>query len=153
MSVSDAAFENIWFVGEVIRETLIRGSPRLASKLCDNDPKHFYATLFSNASQSLYPANSIGAFTVELPQLIELGPTDNWEVGLCDISQPPNTVGTLKSVEVVGDTTALVYCDLILPQDVGKCLVRCLRTFILPTIHGDTSTIIFIICLAMNTQL
>jgi len=53
MIESDAAFENICFVGEVIRETLIRGSYRLASKIYDNDSKHFYVTLFSNASQSL----------------------------------------------------------------------------------------------------
>jgi len=77
----------------------------------DNDPKHFYVSLFSNASQTLYPTNTIGAFTVELPQPIELGPKDNWEVGLCEISYPPNTVGTLKPLNVVGDTTALVYCD------------------------------------------
>jgi len=31
MNESGEAFENIWFVGEVIRETLIRGSQRLAS--------------------------------------------------------------------------------------------------------------------------
>ena len=111
MNESGAAFVNIWFVGEVIRETLIHGSQRLASKMFDNDPKHFYMTLFSNASQSLYPTNTIGAFTVELPQPIELGPKDNWEVGLCEISYPPNTVGTLKPLNVVGDTTALVYCD------------------------------------------
>jgi len=103
----------------------------------DNDPKHFYVTLFSNASQSLYPTNTIGAFTVELPQPIELGPNDNWEVELCEISYPPNTVGTIKSVNFVGDTTALVYCDVISPQYVGKSLVRCLRTFIYPTIYGE----------------
>jgi len=67
MNETGAAFENIWFVGEVIRETLIRGSQRLASKLFDNDPKHFYVTFFSNTSQILYPTNTIGAFTVELP--------------------------------------------------------------------------------------
>ena len=78
MNESGAAFENIWFVGEVIRETLIRGSQRLASKIFDNDPKHCYVTLFSNAS---HPTNTIGAFTVELPQPIELGPNDNLEVG------------------------------------------------------------------------
>jgi len=63
-----------------------RGSQRLASKMFDNDPKNFYVTLFSNASQSLYPTNTIGAFTVEIPQPIELGPKDNSEVGLCEIS-------------------------------------------------------------------
>jgi len=103
----------------------------------DNDPKHFYVTLFSNASTSLYPANTIGAFTVELPRPKELGPNDKWEVGLCEISYPPNHVGTLKSVNVVGDTTVLVYTDVISPQYVGRVLVRCLRTFIYPTLHGE----------------
>jgi len=81
MNELGAAFENIWFVGEVIRKTLIRGYQRIASKMFDNDPKHFYVKLFSNASQILYPTNMIGAFTVELPQPIELGPNDKWEVG------------------------------------------------------------------------
>jgi len=30
-----------------------------------------------------------------------------------------------------------VYCDVISPQYVGKSLVRCLRTFIYPTIYGE----------------
>ena len=82
MYESSAAFDNIWFFGEVIRETLIRGTQRLASRMIDNDPKYFYMTLFSNALQNLYPTNTIVAFTVELPQPIELVPNDNWEVGL-----------------------------------------------------------------------
>ena len=86
MNESGAAFENIRFVGEVIRETLRRGSQRLASSIFDNEPKEFYVTLFSNALQSLYPTNTIVAFTVELWQSIELGPNYNWEVGLCEIS-------------------------------------------------------------------
>jgi len=137
MNESGAAFENIWFVGEVIRETLIRGTQRLASKMFDNNSKYFYVTLFSIASQSLYPTNMIGALTVELPQPIELGPNDNWEVGLCEISYPPNTLGKIKSVNVVGDTTALVYCDVISPQYVGKSLVRYLRTFVYPTMYVE----------------
>jgi len=103
----------------------------------DNDPKYFYVTLFSNESQSLYTTNKIGAFTVELPQPIELGPNDNWEVGLCENSYSPNIVGTLKSGKVVSGTTALVYCDVMSPQYVGKSLVRCLRTFIYPTMYGE----------------
>jgi len=85
----------------------------------DNDPKHFYVTLFSNVSQSLYPKNTISEFTVELPRPIELGTNDEWEVALCEISYPTNTVGTLISVEVVG-VSVLVYTDLISPQYVGK---------------------------------
>jgi len=102
-----------------------------------NDPKNFYVTLFSNASTSLYPANTMGAFTADLPHPIELGPNDKWEVGLCEISYPPNQIGTLKSVNVVGDNTVLVYTDLISTQYVGRVLVRCLRTFIYPTLHGE----------------
>jgi len=74
---------------------------------------------------------------VELSQPIELGPKDNWDVGLCEISYHPNTVGTLKSLEVVGDTTALMYCDVTLPQYVGKSLARCLSTYIFATIYGE----------------
>jgi len=94
-------------------------------------------TLFSNASTSLYPANTMGAFTVELPWPIELGTNDKWEVGLFEISYPPNQVGTLKSVSVVGNIMVLVYTDLILPQYVGRALVRCLRTFIYPTLRAE----------------
>jgi len=94
-------------------------------------------SLFSNASRSLYPANTIGAFTVDLPRPIELVPNDKWEVGLCEISYPPNTLGTLKSVTVVGDIQVLVYTYLISPQYVGKEFVRCLRTLIYPTLHGE----------------
>ena len=94
-------------------------------------------TLFCNASRRLYPTNTIGAFTVELPQPIELRPNDNWEVGLCEISYPPNTVGTLKSVEVVGDTVALVYCDVISQQYVVKSLIPYPRPFIYSTINGE----------------
>ena len=75
-SESGAAFENFGFVGEGTGENPIRASPHLAWKMYDYDPKHFYVTLFSNASQSLYPNNTISAFTVELPRPIELGPND-----------------------------------------------------------------------------
>ena len=29
----------------------------------DNDPKHFYVTLFSNASQNLYPDNTLSVYS------------------------------------------------------------------------------------------
>jgi len=103
----------------------------------DNYPKHFYVTLFSNATQSIYATNTFGAFTVELPHPIELCPNHNWEVGLCEISYTPNAVGTLKPVEVVGDITALLYCDVISPQYVGKSMVRCLGTFIYLTMYCE----------------
>jgi len=97
----------------------------------------FYLTLFSNASQALYPKNTISAFTSNLPQPIELGSSDQWEVGLCELTCPPPNIGVFarKNLPVViGSETAFVYCDLIAPQVVGDSLVRCLRTYIFPSI-------------------
>jgi len=94
---------------------------------------HFYITLFSNASQELHPRNTLTEYTIQLAQRIDLGSTDNWEVGLCEFSCPPPARGTLRPVDVVGDTNAMIYCDLITPQFVGSNYVRCLRTFIHPT--------------------
>jgi len=104
--------------------------------MCD-DPNHFYVTLFSNASTDLYPNNTIARFTTELPRPIELGTSDRWEVGLCEFTYPPNNVGTFKPTLLVGDTTGLIYCDLITPQYVGKFLVRCLRTIIHPDFYAQ----------------
>jgi len=42
---------------------------------------HFYITLFSNASQKPHPNNTLAEFTIQLAQRIDLGSTDNWEVG------------------------------------------------------------------------
>jgi len=84
---------------------------------------HFYVTLFSNASQDLYPENTIGVFTVELARPIHLGPNTNWEVGLCEFTCPG----------AIGKGVGLIYCDLISPQFVGSSLVRCLRTYIYPS--------------------
>jgi hypothetical protein len=39
----------------------------------------------------------------------------------------------MKPIEVIGETNALIYCDLITPQFVGSDYVRCLRTFIHPS--------------------
>lgn len=100
------------------------------------DRDHFYVTLFSNASQTVYPSNTIAAFTIQLAKTIELGPSENWEVGLCELSHPPPTVGTITPALLVGDTNALVYCDLIAPQFVGIAMARYLRTFITPTAYG-----------------
>jgi len=79
----------------------------------------------------------LAEFTIQLAQRKVLGSTDNWEVGLCEFSCPPPKSGTLKSVEVVGETNALVYCDLITQQFVGNNYVRCLRTFIHPSKYCD----------------
>ena len=110
-SESGAIFESIWFVGEFIRETLIRRSPLLVSKTCD--PEHFYVTLYSSASPNLYPGNSIAAFSVDLTRPVELDPSDKWEVGLCEISYTPNKLGLFEASTAVGDTTALMYFGVI----------------------------------------
>jgi len=99
--------------------------------MCD-DPNHFYVTLFSNASTDLYPNNTIATFTTELAQSFELGSSDRWEVGVFKFAYHPTAVGTFQPTTVVGDTTGLIYCNLISPQYEGKILVRCLRTFIYP---------------------
>ena len=42
-----------------------------------NDPKPFYVTFFSNASQDLYPDNTVAAFTIHLAKPIDLGSAEN----------------------------------------------------------------------------
>jgi len=86
------------------------------------DRDHFYITLFSNASQHLYPDNKIAAFTIQLARPIILDPSEIWEVGLYEISSP-------STVQVEVNTNALVYCDLIAPQFIGSNMVRFLRAF------------------------
>jgi hypothetical protein len=101
--------------------------------------KHFYITLFSNSSQKVHPSNTLSDFKIQLAQPLDLGSAENLEVGLCEFSCPHPTTGRIKPVEVVGDTNALIYCDLITPQFVGNDYVRCLRTFIHPSQHCDHS--------------
>ena len=60
--------------------------------------------------------------------------TGMWEVAICEFSCPPPTVGNIKPPMVVGDTNALIYCDLITSQFVSQLKVRCLRTFIHPAV-------------------
>ena len=86
------------------------------------DRDHFYITLFSNASQHIYPDNKITAFTIQLAQPIIHDPSEIWEDGLCELYNPSN-------LPVEDNTDALVYCDLIAPQFIGTTLVRFLRTF------------------------
>jgi hypothetical protein len=99
--------------------------------MCDR----FYVTLFSNVSKDIYKSNTLAAFTSQLAQVIELHPSDKWEVGLCEFTCPPPAVGTLKNVLIVGDTCGLVYCNLVSPQFVGDKSVRCLRTFVFPSVY------------------
>ena len=94
------------------------------------DRDHFYITLFSNASQHIYPDNKIAAFTIQLAQPIILDPSEIWEVGLCELS---------SARQLLADNTdALVYCDLIALQLIGTNTVRFFRTFniIMPEDHG-----------------
>jgi len=101
------------------------------------DPKHFYVTLLSNTLKNLYPDNTIAAFTAELARPVELSYSDNWDVGICEFSYSPNSVGTFKHTTVVGNTTGLIYCDLMLPKYVGRALVRSMRSFIHPSLSGQ----------------
>ena len=102
-----------------------------------NEPKHFYVTLFSNASQELFPENTKSSFTIELPQPIHLGPNDTWKVGLCEFTYPPKFRGTISPTMIIGDTNAFIYCNVIRSQFVGNRLVRCLRTVIIRTLPGE----------------
>jgi hypothetical protein len=54
------------------------------------DRDHFYITLFSNASQDIYPDNKIATFTTQLAQPIRLDPSEIWEVGLGELSYSAN---------------------------------------------------------------
>jgi len=45
------------------------------------DRDHFYITLFSNASQEVYPDIKISTFTVQLAKPVTLDPSETWEVG------------------------------------------------------------------------
>jgi hypothetical protein len=93
----------------------------------NNDPKHFYVTLLSTASQRICPDNTHYDFIVDLAQTIDLGNNDRWEVGLSEYACPPPKPGTHQAFDI-GQSRALVYCNLITPQFVGGQLVRCLRT-------------------------
>jgi hypothetical protein len=99
--------------------------------MCDS----FYVTLFSNVSSDIYQSNKLSAFTNQLAQLIELQPSEKWEVGICEFTCSPPAVGTYKPNVVVGKDHGLIYCDLISPQFVGDKSVRCLRTFIYPSLY------------------
>jgi hypothetical protein len=106
---------------------------RCGYNMTDREQKQLYVTLFSNAGQDLYPANTLSACRVELAKPIVLNPSYRWEVGLCEFSCVPLATGTVKPNVLVGDVTALIYCNIISPQFVGGNLVRCLRTVMQPS--------------------
>ena len=93
-------------------------------------------SLLSNSSKNLYPDNTIAALTAELARPVELSSSNNWEVGECEFSYPPNSVGTFKHTTVVGETTGSIYCDVISLQYLGRALVSCRRTFIYTSLSG-----------------
>ena len=77
-----------------------------------SNPDSFYVTLISNSYTKAYPNSTIDAFTVQLAHEINLG-TDRWEVAIYEFSCPPPSFGNIKPHVVVGDTNALIYCDLL----------------------------------------
>ena len=101
------------------------------------DCDHFYVTLLSNSSQTMYPQNTLAAFTAHLAKPIDLGSTERWEVGVSEITSPAIQVGTIRAMIVLSNTLSLLYCDLISPQFFGDRLVRVLRTFITPSLTGQ----------------
>ena len=80
------------------------------------DPNHYNVTLLSNASQTLYPAITLRAFTTNLAQPIDLGSTNKWEVCVCEFTYHPFNTGTFASIQVVSASNALIYCELISQQ-------------------------------------
>ena len=79
--------------------------------------KHFYITLFRNASQKVR-SNTLAEFTIQLAQRIDLGSTDNWKVGLCEFSYPPSKSGTLEPVSMDSDKKSL---DLLWSEYTANC--------------------------------
>jgi hypothetical protein len=71
---------------------------------------------------------------VELERFIDLAPDTNWEVGLCEFKCPASYVGTVQNLTIVGDQIGFIYCELISPQFVGDSLIRCLRTYVYPSL-------------------
>ena len=55
---------------------------------------------------------------------MHLGPNNNWEVRLCEFTSPG----------AIGKGIGLIYYDLISPQFVGNSRVRCLSTYVYPSV-------------------
>jgi CRISPR/Cas system-associated endoribonuclease Cas2 len=99
----------------------------------EDQPRHFYVTLLSNASQTLYPANTLSSFKTHLARPADLVSDGIWEVGVCEVTFRPYNVGRFSKIQVVSAENALIYYDLIAPQLVGNYYVRVLRSFIKTT--------------------
>ena len=95
-------------------------------EIMEIDRKHFYVTLFSNASQKIFPDNTLVTFTIHLAQPIDLGTSSDWEVGLCENTYKPPRLELISGalIDIIRETNALIYCDLIVPQFVCKNYVR-----------------------------
>jgi hypothetical protein len=100
-----------------------------------NEPTHFYVTLLSNASQKLYPSNTLSSFKLHLAWPVDLGSNCRWEVGVCELTSRPTNVGAFGGVKFISASNALIYCVLISPQFFGTQYVMVLRTFIMPTTY------------------
>jgi hypothetical protein len=88
------------------------------------DAVHFYITLFSNASVNCYSDNTLTAFTVDPPRSVVLNAIERWEVGLCEFSCVP-----VPESELVNNTYAFIYCDLLAPQFMGAdCALHYMAT-------------------------
>jgi hypothetical protein len=97
---------------------------------------HFYVTLFSNDSQSLYPTNTLASFTSRLAKPLEL--VDDWEVAIMEFTHPPNISGQYSTIPIyIGIEHKFIYCDIISPQFIGGNLVRCIRSYIPSEINGQ----------------
>jgi hypothetical protein len=80
------------------------------------DRDNFNITLFSNASQYIYPDNKIAAFTTQLAQAIRFDPSE--------IFSYPESQQHLQLLNLNVFVNALMQCDLIAPQLIGTA-VRC----------------------------
>jgi hypothetical protein len=72
-----------------------------------NEPTHFYVTLLSNASQKLYPSNTLSSFKVHLARPVDLGSNSRWEVGVCELTCRPTNIGTFGAVQTMRSSTAI----------------------------------------------
>jgi len=80
--------------------------------------KHFYVTLYSNASQEIYPDNTQNVFTSHLAKPIDFGTSSDLEVGVFEVTYKQPTRQTINGVviEFISSVKGLIYCDLIAPQ-------------------------------------
>jgi hypothetical protein len=97
-----------------------------------DQPRQFYVTLLSNASQTLYAANTFSSFKTHLERPIDLDSDGIWDVGVCEVTCRPYNVGTFSKLPVISADNALINSGLISSQFVGSQYVRVLRSFIQP---------------------